>query len=675
MRARWVFGLALILALAAALRDGVDDWVEATVLPPLALDTGVEVRDRHGTLLRPYLVDDGRWRLFVSPDAVDPDYLDMLIRYEDKRFASHAGVDPVAMARAVFLALRHGRIVSGGSTLTMQVARLLEDGPTGQIDGKLRQMRVALALEQRLSKEQILALYLNLAPFGGNIEGVRAASLAYFGKEPGRLTPAQAALLVALPQSPEARRPDRFPDAARAARDRVLARMERDGVLPSSDARAALAEASPTGRQDFPMRAPHLADLARAEGPEDQLHQLTLDKDLQAALEDLARDTALSLGPREQVALLALDHRTGEILASVGSAAYSSADGRQGFLDMVRAIRSPGSTLKPLVYGLGFEAGVIHPETLVDDSPTDFEGYAPQNFDGRFRGELRARDALQLSLNIPAVAVLNRLGPSHLTSALRKSGAAPELPGGDPGLAIALGGIGLTLEDIARSVAAIANGGRAVDVRWRAAATPDFVPHRVMGPVAAWYVTDTLEETPRPQGVSGTNIALKTGTSYGHRDAWAFGYDGAHVVGVWIGRPDGTPVPGAFGGDLAAPLVFSAFERLGRTTPLPAPPPDALIVAGAQLPEPLQRFGSGLGQRADTGPRIAFPPNGAILEDDTVVVKLRSGTGPFTILANGAPAFRGNGREVALTGLGAGFSELVVIDAAGGADRVTVELR
>ncbi len=677
MRARWVFGLALALGLGAAARDGVDGWIDRTALPPLAVETGVEVRDRDGRLLRPYLVSDGRWRLAVTPDAVDPGYLAMLVRYEDKRFWTHAGVDPLAMLRAAGLALRHGQVVSGGSTLTMQVARLLEDGPTGEIGGKLRQVRLALALERRLSKRQILALYLDLAPMGGNLEGVRAASLAYFGKEPARLTPSEAALLVALPQSPEARRPDRAPAAARAARDRVLARMVAGGLLNAPEAAAARREPTPAARRDFPALAPHLADLARAADPAAPVNRLTLDAELQRSLEDLAAGALRGAAPKLQVAILVADHRSGEILASVGSADYSGADGRQGFVDMVRARRSPGSTLKPLVYALGFEAGMIHPETLVDDRPMRFGSYAPVNFDGRFRGEVRVRDALRLSLNLPAVAVLDGLGPAHLLAALRKSGARPELPhGGEPGLAVALGGIGMSLEDVVRGYAALARGGVAADLRWRGVPTPGFVPQRIVGPAAAWQVGDILRETPRPRGLHAPEIAYKTGTSYGHRDAWAVGYDGARVVGVWMGRADGTPVPGVFGGDLAAPVMFAAFARLGPAVPLPPPPPDTLIVSGAALPLPLQRFRPPGSVAAETaGPVIAFPPDGAVIAGAELVLKLRDAAAPYAVLANGRPVLRGRAPEVVLPDLGPGFSEVVVIDATGAADRVIVEMR
>lgn len=670
---RWLLALALALWTMGLGRDVFDRWVDATGLPPLVAETGVEVLDRDGKLLRAYQVGEGRWRLAASPDAVDPAYLAMLIRFEDKRFHDHAGVDPWAMGRAVTQAFRNGRIISGGSTLTMQVARILEDGPTGEWQGKLRQLRVALALERRLTKDEILTLYVNGAPFGGNLEGVRAASLAWFGKPPRRLTPAQSALLVALPQSPERRRPDRAADAATEARDRVLARMQRDGVLTADTVQAAMRLPVPPTRHAFPATAPHLADRALAEQPLAAIHQLTIDRDLQIAMETLATQAVQGRSDRLQIALIAADHTTGEIVASVGSAGYE-ADGRNGFIDLTQASRSPGSTLKPLIYGLGFDRGLIHPETLIADRPTDFDGYRPQNFDGFFRGELRVRQALQQSLNIPVVAVLQAIGPHHLIAALRSSGSDPQVPGGVPGLAIALGGVGLSLDDMTGLYASIAQGGIAVDLRHRPDPTTGFAPRRVMGDVAAWQVGDILREVPRPSGVQGTGIAFKTGTSYGHRDAWAIGFDGRHVVGVWIGRADGTPVPGVFGGDLAAPVLFDAFARLGQVTPLPSRPPDTLLLPTARLPQPLRQFAH-YGAKQTGGPRIAFPPDGALIEGESLSAKVRDGQAPFTWLANGVPVGSGHSREIALQDVGPGFSALTVIDAAGRTARTAFELR
>ena len=678
MRRHALFVLAAALFLAGAARDAADRWIDATDLPVTLTETSVEMRDRNGTLLRAYTVGDGIWRLATTPAQVDPRFIEMLLRYEDKRFRTHAGVDPLALIRAVGQAVWNGRTVSGGSTLTMQVARLLEDGPTGRWAGKLRQMRVALALERRLDKDAILALYLTHAPYGGNLEGLRAATYAWFGKEPARLTPAQAALLVALPQSPEGRRPDRAPDAARAARDRVLVRLAGQGVLPMAEAQAALREPLPVRMAAFPQLAPHLADRLRGAAPDRQRHEVTIDATTQAAMERLVADSARRAGGRISAALMVADHTTGDILASVGSPAYDGRNGRQGFVDMTQAVRSPGSTLKPLIYGLGFDQGLVHPETLIHDGPVMFGAYAPRNFDGTWRGDVRVREALQLSLNIHVVRLTDELGPARLMAALRRSGAAPQVRG-KPGLAIALGGLGLTLTDLVQLYAALAQGGHGPALRVQS--TADVVETgRLISPSAAWQVGNILSGLTPPQGAPPGVVAYKTGTSYGHRDAWAIGYDGRHVIGVWMGRADGTPVPGAFGGDLAAPVLFEAFGRLKPDfDPLPPPPPETLIVSSAELPLPLRRFRprDAVFEATTEAPRLTFPPDGAQLPvaGDGLTLKLRGGQAPFTVLANGRPVAAGVfRREFAIPSPGAGFSTLVVIDGAGQSDRVHVRV-
>ena len=679
MRARGLFALAAGLFLAAFARDRVDIWIDTTRLPPLALASSVQVLDREGALLRAYTVADGRWRLAVTPDQVDPAFTAALMAYEDRRFLSHSGVDARAMARAVAQAVWHGRVVSGGSTLTMQVARLLEEGTTGEVAGKLRQMRVAWALERRLTKDEILGLYLMLAPYGGNLEGIRAATLSYFGKEPKRLTPAEIALLVAIPQSPESRRPDRHRARATAARDRVLARAAADGLIDADQARAARTELVPAARKPFPALAPHLADRARAEAPTTQTHRLTLDRSLQTALETLAAEVVAGQGDRLQIALVVADHQTGEILASVGSASFTN-DARGGFVDMTQALRSPGSTLKPLVYGLAFDEGLAHPETLIEDRPSDFGGYRPQNFDRQYRGTIRLREALQQSLNIPVVALTEALGPARLLTALDKAGVRYRMPAGQPGLAIALGGIGVTLQDMVQLYAGIARGGVTLPLRWRIEAAGE-EGQRMLATSSAWFVGDILAGLAPPPGAPQNRLAYKTGTSYGHRDAWAIGYDGRHVIGVWMGRPDGTPVPGVFGADLAAPVLFQAFARLKPTlAPQPPAPPSALLVATAQLPQPLQRFRSRSAafEAAADAPAVAFPPDGAEVEllPGGLLAKVEGGTAPFTWLANGAPvALSLRDRAVMLPGLGRGFVTLSVIDAAGRSARATVRLR
>ena len=665
-----LLALAAGLWLAALARDGLDDWVEATALPNLAPAVGEEVLARDGSLLRAYMVGNGLWRL--DPGSVDPAFVALLVDYEDKGFYGHAGVDPWALARAGAQALWNGRVVSGGSTLTMQVARLLEGSGTGRLSGKLRQIRLALALERRLTKGEILQLYLTLAPYGGNVEGVRAASILYFGKEPKRLTPAEAALLVAIPQSPEARRPDRAAKAAGAARDRVLARALGDGLIDADQARAARTEPVPGTRRPFPQLAPHLADrLAALPGLS---HPTTIDATLQAALERLAA-ASVPRGERLQIAILVADHQTGEILASVGSAGYG--DQGQGFIDMTQALRSPGSTLKPLVYGLVFDEGLGHPETLIEDRPTDFNGYRPQNFDRMFRGTVRLRDALQLSLNIPVVTMTEALGPARLLQAMDRAGMRARLPVGQPGLAVALGGVGVSLQDMVQLYAAIARGGVAVGL---SAEGPGAEGARVLTRAAAWEVGDILAGLAPPPGAPTNRLAYKTGTSYGHRDTWAVGFDGRHVVGVWMGRADNTPVPGAFGADLAAPVLFQAFARLKPAlTPQPPAPPEVLTLANPQLPQPLRHFRSRQAAFADAdGPAVTFPPDGAEVEllPEGLMVRVEGGTAPYTWLADGAPVARSEeaGARI-LPDLGQGFITLSVIDAEGRSARTHVRLR
>lgn len=679
MRARYISVFAVILALGAGGRDGFDAWVTATKLPNLHIETGVEVLDRNANLLRPYTVANGLWRLQTNLADTDPAYIRGLIAYEDRRFYSHSGVDLRAMVRAAALTLWHGHAVSGASTLTMQTARLLEGSGTGTWAGKLRQVRLALALERTLTKAEILNLYLHIAPFGGNIEGVRAASLAYFGKEPRRLTPAEIALLIALPQSPKARRPDRDAAAATLARNRVLARLAGNGLMSQDEAAAALREAVPTRRKPFPSLAPHLADRAVRLGLGAPVLTLTLEKPLQQLLETLARDTVAASGAQVQIAILVADHTSGEILASVGSQAYM-ADARAGFMDMTRALRSPGSTLKPLIYGLAFDAGLGHPETLIEDKPFDFNGYRPQNFDKQFRGMVQMRRALQLSLNIPVVSLTAALEPEFVLSSLRNAGVSYALPPGKAGLAIGLGGIGVTLHDMVQLYGAIARGGVAMPLHSARGSTAT-AGQRILSRAAAWQIGDILAGLPPPAGAPQNRLAYKTGTSYGNRDAWAIGFDGTHVVGVWLGRPDGTPIPGAIGADLAAPVLFSAFARIKPAlTPLPAAPPETLLVANGQLPAPLRQFRArddAFDARAK-GPSILFPPNDSQVQllPQGLLLRLEGGRPPYTILVDQHPRLSNLfEKSVMIDSLTAGFVTLTVIDAQGMSSRAHLRLQ
>ena len=642
-------------------------------------EVGVEVVDREGRLLRAFPVRDGRWRLAATGGDVDPRFLKMLLAWEDKRFLEHGGIDGRALMRAAWQSLRHARIVSGGSTLTMQVARMLGNLPTGSVPAKIEQMLTAIALERRYDKAEILSLYFRLAPYGGNVEGIRAASLQLFGKEPRRLTAAEAALLVALPQSPERYRPDRFPERARSARDRVLARMADLSVIDGREAGRAQREPMPAARRQMPMMAAHVADRLHAANPQRSPINLTIDGRLQETLETYARQRARSLTSPVSLALVVADHATGEILAEVGSPDFFDRS-RQGFVDLTQALRSPGSTLKPLIYGLAFERGVAHPESLVDDSPGGFSGYTPQNFDHHFEGVITARRALQLSRNLPAVELLSAVGPSRLVHRIRRTGARPEL--GDrslPGLAIGLGGLGLTLEDLVRLYAGIANGGVSVPLHIEPGGEPQ-LHRRILSEQAAWYVTSILAGATSTTKGSPGEIAHKTGTSYGYRDAWTVGYDGRHVVGVWLGRPDGAPVPGLVGQDAAVPVMHDVFSRIGPPTRLVGPPPGILASAGTGLPPPLQRVGRAAERhQAGLKPEIVYPPDRSRIElfgagggdDDArtpLYLKVRNGRPPFTWYVDGLPVERDQLlRQSAFLPKEPGFLAISVVDATGAA--------
>lgn len=655
--------------------------------PPLGKDLTYSrtVLGTDGELLRAYLAPDGRWRLPASKSDVDPRFLEALLAYEDNRYYSHWGVDPLATLRAAYQFLTSGEIVSGGSTITMQVARLLEPRRKRSLYAKYRQMVRAVQLEQAYSKDDILALYLTLAPYGGNLEGIRAASFAYFGKEPRRLTLGETALLVALPQLPEYRRPDRHPEAARAARDRVLDRIADSGIFTREELEAAKAEPIPTGRKPMPLGAPHAADDAKAAYSDKSIIRLTIRARLQRRLERLARDRARALGEAMSAAIVVVENATGRIRARVGTPDYFDMD-RAGQMDLTRAVRSPGSTLKPFIYGLGFEDGLVHPETLIEDRPIRFGDYAPENFDQTFQGTVTVRRALQQSLNVPSVALLDAVGPSRLLARLGEAGAKLKLPPHETaGLALGLGGIGVRLVDLTALYAGLARQGTVAPLTEREA-DPRRPERRLLEPVAAWHVGDILRDAPPPPNALGGRIAFKTGTSYGHRDAWAIGFDGRHTVGVWTGRPDGAPVPGLLGRTAAAPILFDVFARLTETPRPLAPAPDGVLTARtAQLPPPLRRFGAGLatGPAQGTDVRILFPPDGAALtlqSDgdalDPVAIKIAGGAAPLTILVDGLPLLSMRRAGTAFFSPdGPGFVRLTVTDAHGSADSVTVRLQ
>ncbi|CAN7606769.1 penicillin-binding protein 1C [Rhizobium sp. LjRoot258] len=665
------------------------DAADRAYPPPLdkADTVSAEVLDADGQLLRAFATPDGLWRLKTTGADVDPQFLRMLVAYEDRRFYTHGGIDLRAIARAAVQLVTNGRIVSGASTLSMQVARLIEPRQGRSLSAKLLQMARAIQIERRLSKDEILNLYLTHAPYGGNLEGARAASLAYFGKEPRRLTVAEAALLVALPQLPEKRRPDRNLAAAETARKRVLERVAVAEAVGEGEAARAEIVPVPARRIQLPALAAHVAEAARRKDPKALQYQTTLKKTVQTGLEAVARAAALKLGPKLSIAMVMADAQTGDIVGEVGSADYFDAS-RSGWIDMTRASRSPGSTLKPFIYGLAFEEGLVSQETIIEDRPADFFGYRPRNFDMSYQGDVTVREALQLSLNVPAVKLLDAVNPAKLLIRFRRAEVRPLLPPNEtPGLAIGLGGLGVTLKDLVQLYTALANRGRPARIGDGVNEQPGKIDGEgLLDPVAVWNVADILSGVIPPPGAPKRGIAYKTGTSYGYRDAWSVGYDGRYVLGVWVGRPDNGAVPGLTGYGTAAPILFEGFAKSGiATTPLPRPPSGAMRIAQAELAISQRRFAinpSGLLTTSgrEPAPQIVYPPEGAHVDLGArtgdlspLTLKLQGGRAPFRWLANGKPLPDVSRRRTnQWMPDGSGYSKLTVIDAMGRAASVGV---
>ena len=528
-------------------------------IPIPEANDGMVIVAEDGTPLRAYPTSDGMWRYRIDPDQVSPHYLAALIGYEDQYFYWHLGINPVAMLRAAWQWVANGRIVSGGSTLTMQVARILDGPAPRSIAAKLKQLARALQLEAHLSKREILTLYLNHAPMGGIVEGVEMASRAYLGKSAQSLSPAEAALLAALPQSPSRHRPDTQPKRAELARNKVLDRMVTQGrlsVAEAADAKLEKVVAQPIRGE---WRAPLAAErLKRAPGDAGSVRRSTIDAELQTRIEAMLADRAHLLPPKVSVAVMVMENDTLAVRAYAGSVDFADSE-RFAHVDMTRGVRSPGSTLKPFLYAMALDEGLIHSESLLVDAPQSFGGYAPGNFQAAFSGAVSVSEALQRSLNVPAVDVLDRLGSARFASALRNGGLKLRMDNGaTPNLSLILGGAGTTLEELVGAYRALAAGG----VAGRPRLTPgdEKVETRLMSEGAAWIVREVLESGGRPDrpfddGGTRAGFAWKTGTSFGFRDAWALGVTDRYTLGVWIGRPDGTPNPGFFGANSAAPLA------------------------------------------------------------------------------------------------------------------------
>ena len=555
---RWALGgVVLVVALL---------WLADRIWPlPLPQDDLARVvLAEDGTPLWRFADANGVWRYPVHTREVSPYYLDALLTYEDRWFYQHPGVNPLALVRATWQNLSGARVVSGGSTLSMQVARLL-DPHSRTLHGKLRQLWRTAQLEWHLSKEEILNLYLNRAPFGGTLQGVAAASWAYLGKSPSQLTHAEAALLAVLPQAPSRLRPDRHPQRAQEARDKVLRRLAEFQVWPQSAVDEALEEPLLLAPRLEPSLAPLLARrLNRPDSP--PLIRTTLDATLQRRLEDLLLGWRARLPEHTSAAILVVEEESMAVRAYLGSVDINDTK-RFGHVDMISALRSPGSTLKPFLYGMALDDGLIHSESLLQDVPRRYGDYRPGNFSMGFTGAVPASTALSSSLNLPAVQLLEAYGPKRFAAQMRIGGMPLALPAlAEPNLALILGGAGSRLEDLVSGYSALARDGKSATLRLQPDDTLRERP--LLSPGAAWIVRRILsgqarpDRDPRAELVQRPVLAWKTGTSYGFRDAWAIGVGPRYLIGVWIGRPDGTPVPGQFGLASAAPLMLQVHDVL-----------------------------------------------------------------------------------------------------------------
>lgn len=653
------------------------------------------VLDKNNELLSVLLTNDGYWRMPITILDVDPLFIKMLIAYEDKRFYSHWGVDPFAMIRALLQRIQTGRIISGGSTLTLQTVRLLE--PRNRtLFNKFIEILRAFQLEAHYTKEEILNIYLTLAPYGGNLEGIRAASLSYLNKEPKQLTAAEAALLVALPQKPSRLRPDYYPEPALKNRNKIIKRMEKIetenisdnnkinrekiNILDKIKIKEALEDKIPKVKYPFPFLAPHLAFSFRMT----KTTTTTIDKSLQKQLERLLKQQVQFLEPAQTISALVVENKTRKIIAYVGSADFFS-EAKFGQVDIIKSYRSPGSTLKPFMYAIGFDQGLIHPETFIQDVPTLFSDYAPKNFKDIFHGTVTIREALQQSLNIPAVLVLERIGPHVFISELRKLGVNLKFSDKTvkPSLSVALGGVGINLYDLVSLYVALANQGeyaplqlvenkKNMDPRLRG----DDGVVSFISSESANAVTCILEGVAPPEGLvdwrasTHSAIAYKTGTSYGFRDAYAIGYTPDYTVGVWVGRPDGTPVPDKTGRTEAAPLLFKIFNCL------PQKSNSGLIANINKPPENLVTFKpKGPTKNNNEVPfQILFPKEGMQIEMesmDSIKISLSGGKPPFYCLLNGRPMDEVfSKRIISWIPKTPGFWELTFIDSEGQSDSV-----
>ena len=645
-------------------------------------DTSKLVVAHDGSILRAFISDDDMWRFPIRYSEVDPKFIEYLLAYEDKRFWYHFGVDPLALTRAVGQLVGAGQVISGASTITMQVARLLEPRPR-TLTSKILEVIRATQLELMFSKKEILSIYLTLAPYGGNIEGIKAASLLYFNKQPNKLTVSEAALLVALPQSPSRTRPDKNIQNASAARDKVLHRLLNSKIISEKDIVEAKQIKIEGDRYSFPFLSPHLARRLVKQDPSQNIFHTHIKKELQISAQQILEDAIEAEGKELNGAAIIVDNKTGAVISYVASSDFFNQE-REGQVDYIRAIRSPGSALKPFIYAMAFSDNIAHPETIISDEMRRYGAYRPSNFDGVNYGEVAADYALRASLNTPAVLLLDKIGPRRFLSRLRTSNYIRDMDDTGPGLSIALGGLGISLEQLVARYTAFANGGifKELSLLNHPRSRPGI---QLFDNWSSHAVLNILRQTEAPEGRysyrSNRRVAFKTGTSSGYRDVLAVGIDDTYTIGVWIGHPKAEPMIAKTGIKTAAPVLFRLFDVL----------PDMNKggdVSGTdshkQVPKNLRRIYTRHGDSKLTdaasfkigfpvdGSKIPFPFNGT---EESIFIRLVDGSRPFNVFINGEVVESGSlSRTMSWVPKNPGFYSIVAIDKKGRVSQSKFEL-
>ncbi len=564
-RKRWRKVLFLLLVIPV-----VSFFILNFIFPlKVKIDYSQIVTANDGTVIHAFLTKDQKWRMMTEPNEISPQLKKAILYKEDKWFYYHYGVNPFALMRAGFNNLFHLKRTSGASTITMQVTRLIQPKERTYFN-KISEMFRATQLELHYSKDEILQMYLTLVPYGGNIEGIKAASLLYFGRMPDKLSVAQITTLAIIPNRPISLKPGKKNDAIVKARNKWLRRMKEDKIFSQRDLDDALLEPLEAKRQDAPQQFPHFAIRMKQLYSGKPIIKTTLNRFSEEKITAIAYNYSKRLKAYNinNAAVLVINNKTRKVEAYLGSPDATDNE-HNGQVDGVTAVRSPGSTLKPLVYALAFDKGLATPKTVITDVPVNFDGYSPENFNSKFNGNVTVEKALAFSLNIPAVKTLNQLGIATLTDKLKQAGFNQIIKDEKKlGLSTVLGGCGVSLEELTSLYSTFAHEGKFTQTKFLKEDTTQQTVE-LISPASSFMISEILTTLTRPDlpnnyqsGMHIPKIAWKTGTSYGRRDAWSIGYNANYTIGVWIGNFSGEGVPELTGADMATPLLFEIFNSL-----------------------------------------------------------------------------------------------------------------